>query len=159
MSIFNEVQQLEELAVIGKALIRYAVSIEPGLAFERQDGWWLPSIERNFIGFRFHWSDMVSITLSLYGSPDEQFRQDDLIIKKGRFNYSKTLITDENQLMAATVCTWRAHQLFHRERHIETGGLILVDEVEAEQQAASASRDLDNQRPQISMPARNLQIV
>ena len=33
MSIFNEVQQLEELAVIGKALIKYAISIEPGLVF------------------------------------------------------------------------------------------------------------------------------
>lgn len=159
MSIFNEVQQLEELAVIGKALIKYAVSIEPGLVFERQDGWWLPTIEKNFIGFRFHWSDMVSITLSLYGSPDEQFRQDDLIIKQGKFNYSKTLLTDENQLMAATVCTWRAHQLFHQERHIETGGLILVDEVEAEHLPATASRGFENQRPQISQPARKLQMV
>ena len=159
MSIFNEVQQLEELAVIGKALIKYAISIEPGLVFERQDGWWLPSIERNFIGFRFHWSDMVSITLSLYGSPDEQFKQDDLIIKQGKFNYSKTLLTDECQLMAATVCTWRAHQLFHKERHIETGGLILIDEVEAEHQAVTASRGLENRRPQTSMPVRSLQTV
>jgi len=132
MSIFNEVQQLEELAVIGKALIKYAVSIEPGLVFERQDGWWLPSIEKNFIGFQFQWTEMVGITMSLYGSPDEQFKQNDLIIRKGRFNYSKCRLTDENQLMAATVCTWRAHQLFHKERHIETGGLRLVDEAETE---------------------------
>ncbi len=159
MSIFNEVQQLEELAVIGKALIKYAISIEPGLVFERQDGWWLPSIEKNFIGFRFHWTDMVSITLSLYGSPGEQFKQDDLIIKQGKFNYSKTLLTDESQLMAATVCTWRAHQLFHKERHIETGGLVLVDEVEAEHLAVDASRGLENRQPQTSMPVRNLQMV
>ena len=102
---------------------------------------------------------MVSINLSLYGSPEEQFKQDDLIIKQGKFNYSKTLLTDENQLMAATVCTWRAHQLFHRERHIETGGLILLDEVEAEHQAASASRGLEIQRPQTSMPVRKLQMI
>ncbi len=132
MSIFNEVQQLEELTVIGKALIKYAISIEPGLVFERHDGWWLPPIEKNFIGFQFQWSDMVSISMSLYGSPDEQFKQNDLTIKKGKFNYSKCRLTDENQLMAATVCTWRAHQLFHKERHVETGGLFLLDEAQAE---------------------------
>ena len=130
MSIFNEAQQLEELAVIGKALIKYATSIEPGLVFERQGGWWLPSIEKNFIGFQFQWTDMLSITLSLYGSPTEQFQQDDLIIKKGKFNYSKCRITDENQLMPASVCIWRAHQLFHQERQIESGALVLVDENE-----------------------------
>ena len=159
MSIFNEAQQLEELAVIGKALIKYAISIEPGLVFERHDGWWLPSIEKNFIGFRFHWSDMVSINLSLYGSPDEQFKQDDLIIKKGKFNYSKTLLTAESQLMAATVCAWRAHQLFYKERQIETGGLRLVDEVEAEQLAATASRGPENQRSQVTMADRTPQKV
>ncbi|MCP4390767.1 MAG: hypothetical protein GY802_20900 [Gammaproteobacteria bacterium] len=132
MSIFNEAQQLEELSVIGKALIKYAISIEPGLVFERQGGWWLPSIEKNFIGFQFQWTDMVSINLSLYGSPDEQFRQEYLTIRKGKFNYSRCRITDENQLMAATVCIWRAHQLFHKERNIETGGLILLDEAETE---------------------------
>jgi hypothetical protein len=73
---------------------------------------------------------MLSITLSLYGSPVEQFRQDDLIIKKGKFNYSKCRITDENQLMPASVCIWRAHNLFHQERHIESGALVLVDENE-----------------------------
>ena len=132
MSIFNEVQQLEELTVIGKALIKYAISIEPGLVFERHDGWWMPPMEKNFIGFQFQWTDMVSITLSLYGSPAEQFKQNDLTIRKGKFNYSKCRLTDEHQLMAATVCTWRAHQLFHTERHIETGGLLLLDEAQAE---------------------------
>ncbi|MGD2172035.1 MAG: hypothetical protein PVI79_00525 [Gammaproteobacteria bacterium] len=132
MSIFNEVQQLEELAAIGKALVKYANSIEPGLVFERQGGWWLPPIEKNFVGFQFQWTEMLSITLSLYGSPEEQFRQDDLIIKKGKFNYSKCRITDENQLMPASVCIWRAHKLFHQERHIESGALLLVDEKENE---------------------------
>lgn len=159
MSIFNEAQQLEELAVIGKALIKYAISIEPGLVFERHDGWWLPSIDRNFIGFRFHWSDMVSITLSLYGSPDEQFKHDDLIINKGKFNYSKTLLTEESQLMAATVCAWRAHQLFYKERHIETGGLRLVDEVEAEQLTATATRGPGKPRQQASMGGRTPRLV
>lgn len=130
MSIFNEVQQLEELTVIGKALIKYAISIEPGLVFERQGGWWLPTIEKNFVGFQFQWTDMLSITLSLYGSPEEQFKQKDLIIKKGKFNYSKCRVTDENQLMAASVCIWRANQLFHRERPIESGALLMVDEAE-----------------------------
>ena len=130
MSIFNEVQQLEELTVIGKALVKYAISIEPGLVFERQDNWWVPPVERNFVGFQFQWSDTLSIRLSLYGSPDEQFQQDDLIVRKSRFNYSKCRLTDENQLMAATVCIWRAHQLFHRERSIETGGLVLIDEAQ-----------------------------
>jgi hypothetical protein len=128
MSIINEAQQLEELAVIGKALIRYATSLEPGIVFERQDGWWLPEIDKNFIGFQFHWTNMLSITLSLYGSPDEQFSQSDLILKKGRFNYSRCRVTDENQLMAACVCIWRAHQLFHRERWEENGPLLLIDE-------------------------------
>ena len=97
---------------------------------------------------------MVSITLSLYGSPDEQFKQDDLIIKKGKFNYSKTMLTAESQLMAATVCAWRAHQLFYKERHIETGGLRLVDEVESEQLAVTAARGPENQRPQASTAVR-----
>ncbi len=132
MSIYNEAQQLEELSVIAKALVKYAISLEPGLHFERQDGWWLPLIEKNFVGFQFKWSDNLSITLSLYGSPEEQFRQKDLIVKKGKFNYSKCRITDENQLMAASVCIWRAHQLFHRERGIETGALMLIDESETE---------------------------
>ena len=128
MRIFNEVQQLEELTVIGKALVKYAISLEPGLFFERQDGWWLPPIDKNFIGFQFHWSDTLSITLNLYGSPEEQLQQDELILKSGRFNYSRCRLTEESQLMAATVCIWRAHQLFHRERHIETGCLRLIDD-------------------------------
>ncbi len=147
MSIFNEAQQLEELSVIAKALIKYAVSLEPGLYFERQDGWWLPVIEKNFVGFQFKWSDNLSITLSLYGSPEEQFRQKDLVVKKSKFNYSKCRIIDENQLMAATVCIWRAHQLFHRERGIETGGLMLVDEAETEH--------TDWLRPRPGEPSRN----
>ena len=128
MGIFNEVQQLEELAVIGKALIKYASSIEPGLMFERQGGWWLPAIEKNFVGFQFQWSDALSITLNLYGTPEEQFKQDDLIIRKAKFNYSRCILTDESQLMAASVCIWRAHQLFHRERQVETGSLLLLDD-------------------------------
>ena len=131
MSIFDEAQQLEELAVIAKALIKYAASIEPGLHFERQNGWWLPVIEKNFVGFQFQWTDMLSITMNLYGSPDEQFKQDGLIVKKSKFNYSKCRVTSENQLMAATVCIWRAHQLFHRERGVETGALLLLDEAES----------------------------
>jgi hypothetical protein len=111
MSIFNEVQQLEELAVIGKALIKYATSIEPGLVFERQGGWWLPSIEKNFIGFRFHWSDMISITLSLYGSPDEQFKQDDLIIKTVNGRHGLCLESASTVLQGET----------YRDRWIETG--------------------------------------
>ncbi|MDH3761638.1 MAG: hypothetical protein OEU50_11705 [Gammaproteobacteria bacterium] len=140
MTIFNEVQQLEELTVIGKALIKYAISIEPGLVFERHDGWWLPPMEKNFIGFQFQWTDMISITLSLYGSPTEQFKQDDLTIRKGKFNYSKCRLTDDYQLMAATVCIWRAHQLFHKERHVETGGLLLLDEAQAEDTDWTRSR-------------------
>ena len=132
MRIFNEVQQLEELTAIGKALIRYALSIEPGLVFERQDGWWIPPIEKNFVGFQFHWTDTLSITLNLYGSPGEQFIQNDLVLKQSRFNYCRCRLTDESQLMAASVCIWRAHELFHRERHIETGSMRLVDEAHGE---------------------------
>ena len=161
MSIFNEVQQLEELAVIGKALVKYAISIEPGLVFERQDSWWIPPVERNFVGFQFQWSDTLSIRLSLYGPPEEQFQQDDLIVRKSRFNYSKCRLTDENQLMAATVCIWRAHQLFHRERSIETGGLVLVDQAQpaaAEnvrthaQQGKSTSIDISIDQAQETIP-------
>jgi hypothetical protein len=97
-------------------------------------------MEKNFIGFQFQWTDMVSITLSLYGSPTEQFKQDDLTIRKGKFNYSKCRLTDDYQLMAATVCIWRAHQLFHKERHIETGGLFLLDEAQAEDTDWTRSR-------------------
>ena len=128
MRIFNEVQQLEELTVIGKALVKFAISLEPGLVFERQDGWWLPPIEKNFIGFQFHWTESLSISMNLYGSPEEQFQQEDLTPKSGRFNFSRCQLTDESQLMAATVCIWRAHQLFHRERHVETGSLCLIDD-------------------------------
>ena len=166
MSIFNEVQQLEELTVIGKALVKYAISIEPGLVFERQDNWWIPPVERNFVGFQFQWSDTLSIRLSLYGSPDEQFQQDDLVVRKSRFNYSKCRLTDENQLMAATVCIWRAHQLFHRERSIETGGLVLVDEaqpINAERmqtrarQRKSETMDISVDQAQETMP-RGMQL-
>ena len=132
MSIYNEAQQLEELSVIAKALIKYTTSLEPGLYFERQDGWWLPLIEKNFIGFRFQWTDTLGITMNLYGSVEEQFRHDDLVIKKGKFNYSRCRVTDESQLMPATVAIWRAHQLFHAPRKIETGRLRLVDEAETE---------------------------
>ena len=144
MKIYNEAQQLEELAVIAKALIRYAVSLEPGLVFERQGGWWLPPIEKNFVGFQFQWTDGLSIMISLYGTPAEQFRQDELTVKKGRFNYSKCRLTDENQLMPATVCIWRAHQLFHQERQVESGALLLVDETETRHD------DWLRPRPQVS---------
>lgn len=166
MSIFSEVQQLEELTVIGKALVKYAISIEPGLVFERQDSWWIPPVEKNFVGFQFQWSDTLGIRLSLYGSPDEQFQQDDLIVRKSRFNYSKCRLTDENQLMAATVCIWRAHQLFHRERSIETGGLVLIDEaqpVDAERmrtrarQRKSATMDISIDQAHETMP-RGMQL-
>lgn len=129
MSIFNEVQQLEHLTVIGKSLIKYATSIEPGIVFKRKVDWWLPDNEQNFVGFQFQWTNALSITLSLYGMPHEQFKQDDLAIKKGKFNNSECRITDENQLMAASVCIWRAHQLFHQGSGRNAGALLLADEV------------------------------
>ena len=129
MSIFNEVQQLEHLTVIGKSLIKYATSIEPGIVFKRKVDWWLPDDEQNFVGFQFQWTNTLSITLSLYGMPYEQFKQDDLVIKKGKFNNSECRITDEHQLMAASVCIWRAHQLFHQGSGRNAGALLLADEV------------------------------
>ena len=134
MSIFDEAQQVEHLAVIAKSLIKYSMSLEPGLAFERHSNWWLAGSDKNFVGFQFHWTNVVSITLSLYGPPDEQFKQDDLGIKQARFDYSICRITEEYQLMAATVCIWRAHQLFHAPREKVAGTLELVD-------AADANRD------------------
>ena len=65
MSIFNEVQQLEHLTVIGKSLIKYAMSIEPGIVFKRKVDWWLPDDEQNFVGFQFQWTNALSITISL----------------------------------------------------------------------------------------------
>jgi hypothetical protein len=129
MSILNEVQQLEHLTVIGKSLIKYAMSIEPGIVFERKADWWMPQGDEQFVGFQFQWTDALSITISLYGMPQEQFKQDDLIIKKGKSNYSECRVTDENQLMAASVCIWRAHQLFHQGSGRNNGALLLADEV------------------------------
>ena len=129
MSIFNEVQQLEHLAVIGKSLIKYATSIEPGIVFERKADWWIPQGDLDFVGFQFQWTDALSITISLFGMPQEQFKQDDLVIKKGMCNNSECRITDENQLMAASVCIWRAHQLFHKGSGRNNGALLLSDEV------------------------------
>jgi len=129
MSILNEVQQLEHLAVIGKSLIKYAMSIEPGIVFERKTDWWIPQGEQQFVGFQFQWTDALSITISLHGMPQEQFKQDDLIIKKGKSNNSECRVTDENQLMAASVCIWRAHQLFHKGSGRSNGALLLADEV------------------------------
>ena len=129
MSIFNEVQQLEHLTVIGKSLIKYAMSIEPGIVFERKADWWTPNEDQNFVGFQFQWTNTLSITISLYGMPQEQFRQDDLMIKKSRFDNSEGRVTDENQLMAASVCIWRAHQLFHKGSARNNGALFLADEV------------------------------
>ena len=129
MSILNEVQQLEHLAVMGKSLIKYAISIEPGIVFERKADWWMPQDDREFIGFQFQWTDALSITISLYGMPHEQFKQDDLVIKKGKLNNSECRVTDENQLMAASVCIWRAHQLFNQGSSRKAGALLLADEV------------------------------
>ena len=129
MSILNEVQQLEHLAVIGKSLIKYAMSIEPGIVFERKADWWMPQGDQEFVGFQFQWSEALSITISLYGMPQEQFKQDDLIIKKGKSNNSECRVTDENQLMASSVCIWRAHQLFHQGSGRNNGALLLADEV------------------------------
>ena len=131
MSIFDEAQQVEHLTVIAKSLVKYAMSLEPGIVFERHGNWWLSTPETNFVGFQFHWSNTVSITLSLYGAPDEQFKQDDLGIKRAKFDYSICRITEEYQLMAATVCIWRAHQLFHAPREKVAGNLELVDEADS----------------------------
>jgi hypothetical protein len=130
MSIFDEAQQLEELAVIAKSLVKYAISLQPGLYFERSSGWWVPPVNLNFVGFQFRWTDVLSITINLYGNPEEQFQHDDVSVRKSKFNYSKCQVFDENQLMAASVCIWRAHQLFYRPRKIESSVLTLTDEGE-----------------------------
>ncbi len=129
MSIFNEVQQMEHLTVLGKSLINYAISIEPGLVFERNSVGWIPKDERNFVGFRFQWTDSLSITLSLFGSPEEHFVQDELDIKKGKCNNSLARITEHRQLMAATVSIWRAHQLFHLGSNRDPRALLLIEEL------------------------------
>ena len=129
MSIFNEVQQMEHLTVIGKALINYAISIEPGLVFERNSVGWVPNDERNFVGFRFQWTDSLCITLSLFGLPDEHFVQDDLDIKKGKCANSLCRITDSGQLMAASVSIWRAHQLFLQGSNRDRRALLLINEL------------------------------
>lgn len=129
MSIFDEVQQMEHLTVIGKALIKYSMSIEPGLVFERNSVGWVPNDERNFVGFRFQWTDSLSITISLFGSPEEHFVQDDIEIKKGKCHNSLARITENKQLMAASVSIWRAHQLFVRGSNRDRRALLLIDEL------------------------------
>ncbi len=128
MSIFDEVQQLEHLTVYGKSLVKYANSLEPGLVFTRREGWWTPDDERRFVMFQFQWSSMVAINLRLFGDPEEQFLQDDLMMKKAKGGYSECRITDADQLMAATVSIWRGHQLFHRGSARQRGGLFMMDE-------------------------------
>ncbi|MEM7563352.1 MAG: hypothetical protein AAF353_09920 [Pseudomonadota bacterium] len=132
MSIFDEAQQIEHLAVIGKSLVKYAMSLEPGLVFERKSGGWLPKGDSNFVGFQFQWTNSVSIVLTLYGLPEEQFDQTDLELKKGGYNSSRCRITKVSQLMAASVCIWRAHTLYHQERNQESGKLMLIDETETD---------------------------
>ena len=144
MSIFNEAQQLEHLTVIAKSLIRYTMSLEPGIVFERHRNWWLTTPDRNFIGFQFHWFNTVSITLNLFGTPEEQFRQEDLPIVSTRFDRSICHLTEEHQLMAATVCIWRSHQLFHGTREEPKGALLLQDETETSKE--------DWLRPRPGMP-------
>lgn len=130
MSILDEAQQLEDLTVIAKSLINYAISLEPGIVFERQRDWWLATPEHNFAGFRFRWSGQVAIDLSLRGEPDEQFRQNGLVVRPARFGYSRCTVTHADQLMPASVCIWRAHRLFHMDRSREVGALLLADEHE-----------------------------
>lgn len=130
MSIFDEVQQLEHLAVIGKSLIKYAISLEPGIVFERRSTWWVPNDERDFVSFQFHWSTNLSVTMQLYGSPQEQFMQDDLLFSKGRQHNCVCRVTGASQLMAATVAIWRAHQLFERGSLRQNSSLYLMDELE-----------------------------
>ncbi len=132
MSIFDEAQQIEHLAVIGKSLVKYSMSLEPGLVFERKSGGWLPKGDSQFVGFQFQWTNAVSIILTLHGLPEEQFIQNDLILKKGGYNSSRCRITKVSQLMAASVCIWRAHTLFHQERSQESGKLLLIDETETD---------------------------
>lgn len=131
MSIFNEAQQLEHLTVIAKSLIRYAISLEPGVVFERHGNWWLSTPDQNYVGFQFHWSSRVSITLNLFGPPESQFRQDGLPILGTKFSRSICHITEESQLMAATVSIWRAHQLFHGAKESGGGALLLLEESES----------------------------
>lgn len=132
MSIFDEAQQLEHLAVIAKSMVKYSMSLEPGIVFERNSGSWVPKGDSAFIGFQFQWSHSVSIVMTLYGLPEEQFNSRDLIIKKAGYNSSRCRITKVSQLMPATVSIWRAHQLFHLERNQEAGKLMLVDETETD---------------------------
>ena len=130
MSIFDEAQQIEHLAVIGKSLVKYSMSLEPGLVFERRSGGWLPKSDSNFVGFQFQWTNTVSIILNLHGLPEEQFVQNDLQLKKGGYNSCRCRITKVSQLMAASVCIWRAHTLFNQERNQESGKLMLIDETD-----------------------------
>ena len=132
MSIFDEAQQLEHLAVIGKSLVKYAMSLEPGMVFDRKSGGWLPKNGSSFVGFQFQWSNNVSIILTLHGLPEEQFVQNDLALKKGGYNSSRCRITKVSQLMAASVCIWRAHTLYNQERSQESGKLMLIDETESD---------------------------
>ena len=132
MSIFDEAQQLEHLAVIGKSLVKYSMSLEPGMVFERKSGGWLPKTDSSFVGFQFQWSNNVSIILTLHGLPEEQFVQNDLALKKGGYNSSRCRITKVSQLMAASVCIWRAHTLFNQDRSQESGKLMLIDETESD---------------------------
>ncbi len=151
MSIFNEAQQLEHLAVIGKSLIRYTMSLEPGIVFERHRDWWLSTPDKNFVGFQFHWFNTVSITLNLFGNPEEQFKQTDLPIKSTKFNRSVCHLTEESQLMAATVSIWRSHQLFRGAREGDHGALLLQDESES-------SRD-EWLRPRPGLPGQDRESV
>ncbi|HEY5740040.1 MAG TPA: hypothetical protein VIW27_09965, partial [Gammaproteobacteria bacterium] len=63
---------------------------------------------------------------------------------------------DESQLMPASVCIWRAHKLFHQDRQIESGALLLLDERDAghkdwlrprpnQEQANASSTSLQNE--------------
>ena len=151
MSIFNEAQQLEHLTVIAKSLIRYTMSLEPGIVYERHRNWWLSTPDRNFVGFQFRWSTTVGITLNLYGTPEQQFRQEDMPVRSTKFNRSICHLTEESQLMAATVCIWRSHQLFRGDRDQDHGVLLLQDESES-------SRE-NWLRPRPGMPGQSLEAV
>lgn len=130
MSIYDELRSLEHLSSIGSALVRYAISLEPGLEFQQHDGRWVPSNSKNFVTFEFHWKRTLNIRISLRGYPEEHCHRSELEIKAGMSGYSECVINSEKQLMPASIAIWRAHQLFVRGRDRERNKLSLVEGVD-----------------------------
>jgi len=127
MTIDEELQQLETLKHVGRALADFVRSLPPSVKpnycegeFKRQGKKWVH--DPNFVTFTLHYIRTENITLSLRGNPS-QFQQSDVLplqpgrgAKTSKGGYSECRISGARQLGAAAVYIERAYEIYRKGR-------------------------------------------